>query len=125
MSAVLAVGLGGALGAVGRYGISLLPLKGAFPWLTLATNVLGALLIGFVAGAAAEHAVSPNMELFWKTGVCGGFTTFSTFSMETLHLLEEGRMTAGLLYAGLSVVLCVAGVYVGNLLAHMLLRRSG
>ncbi len=125
MSAVLAVGLGGALGAVGRYGISLLPLKGAFPWLTLATNVLGALLIGFVAGAAAEHTVSPNMELFWKTGVCGGFTTFSTFSMETLHLLEEGRMTAGLLYAGLSVVLCVAGVYVGNLLAHMLLRRSG
>lgn len=86
---------------------------------------MGALLIGFVAGAAAEHAVSPNMELFWKTGVCGGFTTFSTFSMETLHLLEGGRMAAGLLYAGLSVVLCVAGVYVGNLLAHMLLRRGG
>ena len=53
------------------------------------------------------------------------FTTFSTFSLETLHLLEEGRMAAGLLYAGLSVVLCVAGVYVGNLVAHMLLRRGG
>ena len=91
MSAFLAVGLGGALGAMGRYGISLLPLKSAFPWLTLLTNVLGALVIGFVVGVTADNTASPNTVLFWKTGVCGGFTTFSTFSLETLRLLEGGR----------------------------------
>ena len=104
MSAFLAVGLGGALGAMGRYGISLLPLKSAFPWLTLLTNVLGALVIGFVVGVTVDNAASPNTVLFWKTGVCGGFTTFSTFSLETLRLLEGGQTGAGLLYAGASVV---------------------
>lgn len=125
MSGVLAVGLGGALGAVGRYGISLLPLKSAFPWLTLLTNVLGALVIGFVVGVTAEGADSPNTVLFWKTGVCGGFTTFSTFSLETLRLFEGGQTASGLLYAGASVVLCVAGVYAGELLGRALLRRGG
>lgn len=125
MSGVLAVGLGGALGAVGRYGISLLPLKSAFPWLTLLTNVLGALVIGFVVGVTADNAASPNTVLFWKTGVCGGFTTFSTFSLETLRLFEGGQTTSGLLYAGASVVLCVAGVYAGELLGRALLRRGG
>ena len=124
MSSFLAVGLGGALGAMGRYGISLLPLKSAFPWLTLLTNVLGALVIGFVVGVAAG-AVSPNTVLFWKTGVCGGFTTFSTFSLETLRLFESGQTGAGLLYAGASVMLCIAGVYAGELLGHVLLRRGG
>ena len=125
MSAFLAVGLGGAFGAMGRYGISLLPLKSAFPWLTLLTNVLGALVIGFVVGVTADNTASPNTVLFWKTGVCGGFTTFSTFSLETLRLLEGGQTGAGLLYAGASVVLCVAGVYIGELLGRALLRRSG
>ncbi len=125
MSSFLAVGLGGALGAMGRYGISLLPLKSAFPWLTLLTNVLGALVIGVVVGVTADNAASPNTVLFWKTGVCGGFTTFSTFSLETLRLLEGGQTGAGLLYAGASVVLCVAGVYIGELLGRALLRRSG
>ena len=125
MGSVLLVGMGGALGAVGRYGLSLLPWRGEFPLLTLLTNLLGAVLIGFIAGLAGRGRLNPSAALFWKTGVCGGFTTFSAFSMETLHLLEEGRMAAGLLYAGLSVVLCVAGVYVGNLVAHMLLRRGG
>ena len=64
MSAFLAVGLGGALGAMGRYGISLLPLKSAFPWLTLLTNVLGALVIGFVVGVTADNTASPNTVLF-------------------------------------------------------------
>ena len=125
MSSFLAVGLGGALGAMGRYGISLLPLKSAFPWLTLLTNVLGALVIGFVVGVTADNTASPNTVLFWKTGVCGGFTTFSTFSLETLRLLEGGQTGAGLLYAGASVVQCVAGVYIGELLGRALLRRSG
>lgn len=90
MSSFLAVGLGGALGAMGIR-LSLLPLKSAFPWLTLLTNVLGALVIGFVVGVTADNTASPNTVLFWKTGVCGGFTTFSTFSLETLRLFEDGQ----------------------------------
>ena len=125
MTAFAAVGLGGALGAMGRYGISLLPLKSAFPFLTLLTNVLGALVIGFVVGVTAQGAASPNTVLFWKTGVCGGFTTFSTFSLETLRLFEGGQTASGLLYVGASVVLCVAGVYAGELLGRAVLRRGG
>ena len=125
MSAFLAVGLGGAFGAMGRYGISLLPLKSAFPWLTLLTNVLGALVIGFVVGVTADNTASPNTVLFWKTGVCGGFTTFSTFSLETLRLFEGGQTASVLLYAGASLMLCIAGVYAGELLGHVLLRRGG
>ena len=79
MTGIICVGLGGGLGAALRYGISLLPYKGTFPALTLVTNVLGALVIGVIAGLAARKNLSPNLVLFLKTGVCGGFTTFSTF----------------------------------------------
>ena len=74
----LFVALGGAVGAMARYAISLIPLKTEFPFLTLITNVIGAILIGFIVGiTSARDGVSKNMVLFWKTGVCGGFTTFS------------------------------------------------
>ena len=112
----LLVGLGGALGAMGRYGISLLPWSGTFPLLTLLTNFLGTVAIGCVAGLSGG-VLSPGWTLFWKTGVCGGFTTFSTFSLETLTLLERGRLLPGLGYAGASLVLCVAGVWLGRWLA--------
>ena len=115
------MGAGGALGAVGRYGLSLLPYKGEFPLLTLCTNLLGALLIGFIVGLAGQGRLSSGGTLFWKTGVCGGFTTFSTFSLESLTLLEKGRWLAGGLYMVLSVALCVAGVLAGQGLARALL----
>ena len=77
------VALGGAIGAVARYAISLIPVKSQFPILTLVTNILGAVLIGFIVGMTDKKAdVSQNTVLFWKTGICGGFTTFSTFSLE-------------------------------------------
>ncbi len=110
---LLAVGLGGGLGAICRYGISLLPLKSSFPLATLFTNLLGALLIGFVAGLASRDVLSSRANLFWRTGVCGGFTTFSTFSLETLRLLEERKLLTGGLYAALSVGLCLLGVAAG------------
>ena len=115
MGSVLLVGMGGALGAVGRYGLSLLPWRGEFPLLTLLTNLLGAVLIGFIAGLAGRGRLNPSAALFWKTGVCGGFTTFSAFSLETLALLERGKYATGALYACGSVLACLAGVVIGRL----------
>ena len=118
MFGVLAVGAGGALGAVGRYGVSLLPFRGEFPLLTLATNLLGAVLIGLIAGWAGRGRLSEHWTVFWKTGVCGGFTTFSTFSLESLTLLERGRWVLGGGYMVLSVALCLLGVALGQRLSR-------
>ena len=124
ITSLLAVGTGGALGAIGRWGLSLLPFRGEFPLLTLVTNLLGAVLIGFIAGWAGRGRLSPGWTLFWKTGVCGGFTTFSTFSLESLTLLEKGRWLLGGSYMVLSVVLCLLGVALGQRLSRIETIRS-
>lgn len=115
----LFVALGGALGACGRYAISLIPVRTQFPYLTLITNLLGALLIGFIVGAA-DGKSSKNAMLFWKTGVCGGFTTFSTFSLEAYELFEKGAYLTGALYAVLSVSVCLLGVLIGKKLSLLI-----
>lgn len=121
MTKFLCVGLGGALGAVFRYLISMIPWKGDFPVLTLFTNLAGALLIGVVVGAAASgRDIDSSAVLFWKTGVCGGFTTFSTFSLEILQLMERGHKASAGVYMLLSVAGCVAGVWLGKRLAGAL-----
>ena len=113
------VGLGGALGAIGRYAISMIPIKTEFPFLTLITNILGAVLIGFMSGmVSAKQDVSQNTVLFWKTGVCGGFTTFSTFSLEAYELFEKGSNILGLVYAVVSVVSCILGIVCGKKIAE-------
>lgn len=122
MDKILLVGAGGALGAVLRYLLSFLPARGDLPAATLLTNVLGALAIGLVMGLSLREDGPPERAvLFFKTGVCGGFTTFSTFSLETLTLLEKGRFGLGLGYAGASLILCVVGVWLGRWLALRLL----
>ena len=115
----LFVALGGALGAVGRYAVSMIPIKTEFPFLTLITNILGAVLIGFISGiVSAKQDVSQNTVLFWKTGVCGGFTTFSTFSLEAYGLFEKGSNILGLVYAVVSVVSCILGIVCGKKVAE-------
>ena len=115
----LFVGLGGALGAVGSYAVSMIPIKTEFPFLTLITNILGAVLIGFISGmVGAKQDVSQNTVLFWKTGVCGGFTTFSTFSLEAYELFEKGSNILGLVYAVVSVVSCILGIVCGKKIAE-------
>lgn len=116
MISILCVGLGGFAGSVGRYLLGLVPFEGDFPLMTFLINFTGAVAIGAVFEAAAVWPGLPdNAVLFLKTGVCGGFTTFSTFSLETLNLLERGEYATGALYAGGSLVACLLGVIVGRL----------
>ena len=117
----LFVALGGALGAVARYAISLIPIKTEFPLLTLITNILGAVLIGFVVGFTSDReGISKNTVLFWKTGVCGGFTTFSTFSLEAFNLFENKQYISGGIYVILSCVCCILGILCGKKLASLI-----
>ena len=117
----LFVALGGALGAIGRYAISLIPIKTDFPILTLITNIIGAILIGFIVGIVSnKDTVSDNAVLFWKTGVCGGFTTFSTFSLEAFSLIEKKAYLSGGIYIVLSAAFCILGVLLGKKIAMLL-----
>ena len=118
----LFVGLGGGLGAMCRYAVSSLPVKTAFPVLTLVVNLLGAFFIGFIVGwLEKKPGASGWLSPFFKTGFCGGFTTFSTFSLEAVTLWQQHRQLLSCAYALLSVLLCVAGVVLGRLLARKVL----
>ncbi|MFI4942727.1 MAG: fluoride efflux transporter CrcB [Burkholderiales bacterium] len=120
---VLAVALGSALGGVARYGLSGLVARSfgeTFPWGTLIVNVLGSFLIGFVAtltGPDGRVLVSPVTRQFWMPGIFGGFTTFSSFSLQTLSLAQDGEWTRALANVTLSIALCLLGVWLGASLA--------
>ncbi|MGF6375394.1 CrcB protein [Clostridiales Family XIII bacterium PM5-7] len=111
----LAVGLGGALGALARYGLGTIPIKGGFPYMTFLINLTGAILIGaFVGLMMTKKEMNPNVILFVKVGLCGGYTTFSTFSLEVLNLFDEHRPVLAAVYAVVSVMTCIFGVWVGR-----------
>ena len=113
----IAVGLGGFLGSVCRYLAGRIPLgrDWGFPVRTLAINLIGSFLIGAVTALALKRAApDPRLVLFLKAGVCGGFTTFSSFALETGDLLKSGHTAAALLYAAASLVLGVAAVFAGE-----------
>ncbi len=115
----LMVGAGGFIGSIFRYLLGQIPLpeKTGFPFMTLLINVTGALLIGFIVGITEKTGgLNPQVELFLKVGICGGFTTFSTFALETTQLLSGGKTAVALLYIILSVVLCVGAVMLGKLM---------
>ena len=117
----LAVGLGGFVGSVLRYLSGKLPLQSAegFPYVTLMINVLGSFAIGLIAAVAAKRAdIDPRLVLFLRVGLCGGFTTFSTFSSETFSLLRAGSSVGAAAYVLLSVLLGVLAVF----LAHALVK---
>ena len=118
MSSFLFVGLGGAVGSMLRYGVSRIPFRGSFPLATLLVNLLGAVLIGYVTGMARSRQAPENLVLFLKTGVCGGFTTFSTFSLEAFTLLQNGKYLYAGLYLLLSVAGCLGGIWLGMRLAR-------
>ena len=117
MTDFIMVGLGGALGSILHYTISLIPNKHIFPIMTLITNICGAILIWYNSGIALKRNVSAYAVLFFKTGVCGGFTTFSTFSLEAYSLFQNGSYGYVVLYVLLSFTGCLAGVWLGMKLA--------
>jgi len=117
------VALGSALGGVARvWGTELVQrLAGdALPWGTLAVNLLGSLLIGLVAGLSVPEGrwmMHPLTKQFFLLGLFGGFTTFSSFSLQTLNLLRDGEVAKAAAYVGASAVLCVLAAWLGHLLA--------
>lgn len=119
MSAYLYVGIGGALGAMFRYALSTVTVRSDFPFMTFFANLIGAVLIGFIVGLASGAKLRSDHVLFLKPGFCGGFTTFSTFSLETLTLLEQKCYVTGGCYAVCSLVCCIAGVWIGRSLAGL------
>lgn len=123
MKAFLYVGLGGAIGAMARYGFSMISMKAAIPINTLLINILGSILIGFIAQLSLSSHVSPQLVLLIKTGICGGFTTFSTFSLETFQLIEKKAWLPAVSYIFTSVMLCVIGVSLGMYGASLLTRK--
>lgn len=127
----LAVALGGALGTVGRYFVSGLVANAfgeTFPWGTLIINITGSFVIGFFATLTAPDGrlmVSGTTRQFVMVGLCGGYTTFSSFSLQTLNLLRGGEWTpaAGNILG--SVVLCMIGVWLGAISAAAVNQLKG
>jgi fluoride exporter len=116
----LLVGFGGMIGSMLRYLFAILIKPGAFPYATLAVNILGCLLIGVIIGLSAKNGyVDNHWKLFLATGICGGFTTFSAFSFECVQLMEQQRYAAMLGYIGLSVILGLAATFAGIQLAKL------
>jgi CrcB protein len=127
----VAVGLGSSLGALARYLCSLgilATLGSGFPTGTLAVNVIGSVLIGFYATLTEPDGrlfVRPTTRQFVLTGFCGGFTTFSMFSLETLRLAEAGNLPLAAANVILSIILWLAAVWFGSKLAQRLNRLKG
>jgi fluoride exporter len=124
MTRLLIVAAGGALGAVARYGVGV----GAFrlfpaaqwPWATLTVNVVGGLLMGLLAGWLAYRGGlhSESIRLFAAVGVLGGFTTFSAFSLEAALMIERRQFAMAGGYAAASVVLSIAALFIGLMVAR-------
>ena len=107
--------IGGGLGSVLRYLISLalLRYKFQFPWATLASNSLACLILGVVMGISLKGSMDPNAKLILMVGICGGLSTFSSFSGESLSLMMNGKPSFAFLNIGLSLLICFLSTFGG------------
>jgi CrcB protein len=131
MITYLYIAIGSALGGMARYwcsGFVAERLGETFPWGTIFINILGSFVIGFFAtfsGPDSRYIVSPNMRHFVMVGLCGGYTTFSSFSLQTLNLIRDGEVAAAGANIGLSVLLCLVAVWLGHIAAASLNQMRG
>jgi len=126
MKIVLYIALGGSLGAVARYLISkqlnnLFPFA-AIPIGTLAVNVIGALIIGFLIALFDNYLISSEIKAFLTIGFLGALTTFSTFSLETVNLIRQNEYAGALISIALNNLLCFAMVIAGSFLFNLLIK---
>ena len=121
---ILLIGFGGFIGSVFRYFVSKLNLSidlWSIPVGTLLVNIIGSFLIGFLTGIADKSALlTVEWRMFLMVGLCGGFTTFSTFTNENLTLLHSGQIASVLLYTGLSITLGLTAVFLGYITSNIL-----
>ena len=113
----IVVGIGGFIGTVCRYLIGMIPLKEGceFPIKTLMINIAGSFLIGIIAALAIKtDFLDSRTILFLKVGICGGFTTFSSFALETADLMKDGKIHLAVIYTVLSVLLGVLAIFAGQ-----------
>ncbi|MGN6095323.1 MAG: fluoride efflux transporter CrcB [Bosea sp. (in: a-proteobacteria)] len=121
-STVVVIMIGGALGTLARYLLSVLalPISGSLPWGTILINIAGSFIIGFFGTltlASGRFPLAEPVRLFVMVGFCGGFTTFSSFSLQTLDLLRSGETLRAAINIVASVALCVTAVAVGHAVA--------
>lgn len=112
------VGFGGFIGAVMRYLVGLIPMniQSGFPIKTFFVNIVGAFVIGLVVALGTKNDWNPQLILFFKVGICGGFTTFSSFALETNQLIERDAQLCALLYVVFSVIAALVVVYIAQCL---------
>lgn len=124
---LLYLALGGSIGAILRYILSALPHKiywGTFPFGTLLVNLLGSFLIGFGFILLGKDQIPENLKLFLFIGILGSFTTFSTFMFESLNLFKAGDLKFALLNIGASNILGLFFVYLGYVVANMVVHQT-
>jgi fluoride exporter len=124
MVQMLYIAVGGAIGSVFRYGFSgwvQNVTEGSFPWGTLSVNVTGSLLAGVFWGMSDLILISPTVRLFFLVGFLGGFTTFSSFSLETFHLIRAKELILALMNIGLNNLLSLVCVFAGYAFSRYIL----
>lgn len=113
---IILVGLGGMIGSILRFTITALTGNQNFPYATFFINIIGSFAIGVIFGLALHYFSSNSVRLFLATGICGGFTTFAAFSMESLQLLQQQKFVLAATYIAGSIVLSLAAAFAGFIL---------
>lgn len=120
--------VGGGIGSSLRYGMMFIPYQKedlyGFSLITFLINLIGSFIIGFVAEISSEKLIGNHFTTFLKIGILGGFTTFSSFSLDNLEMIEKGHYVTAGVYMTLSVFVCLMGTFLGQLMAKAIFRKA-